>query len=118
MEEKIEITEEMVAKVKEKFNALVAEVKETRDEIGKAEGFLGNVKAAFKAIPDVVRAVEEFAKEIPATGAEKKELAVKVINGLVNIPLMPESIEAVLIGFAVDMAVSSFNKSKNWISKE
>ena len=68
---------------------------------------------------DVVHRVEELAANIKLAGADKKALAVKVINLLVDIPYVPESLEEIIFSYAVDAIVAAFNKKlgKGWLAK-
>lgn len=43
-------------------------------------------------------------------GKDKKSKAVEIINEFIDIPLLPESVEAKLIGIAVDCIVEVFNE--------
>lgn len=77
------------------------------------------VSAAVSVITDVVQRVETLGADLKLAGAQKKELAVAVINSLVDIPWVPEALEAQLIEFAVDAIVGAFNKKfgKGWLEK-
>lgn len=97
-------------------DTVVADLKATLGELKDFKG--GGVSGAIKNIPDVVHAVEKVAKDIKMSGDQKKELAIEVINRFIDIPLIPESGEAVLIGFVVDAVVAAFNKyGKAWLGK-
>ena len=77
------------------------------------------VSAAVSVITDVVQRVETLGADLKLAGAQKKDLAVAVINTLVDIPWVPEALEAQLIEFAVDAIVGAFNKKlgKDWLAK-
>jgi hypothetical protein len=77
------------------------------------------VSAAVSVITDVVQRVETIGADLKLAGDKKKELAVEVINALVDIPWVPEALEAQLIEFAIDAIVGAFNKKfgKDWLSK-
>ena len=77
------------------------------------------VSAAVSVITDVVQRVETLGADLKLAGAQKKELAVAVIDSLVDIPWVPEALEAQLIEFAVDAIVGAFNKKfgKGWLEK-
>ena len=70
-------------------------------------------------VADVVHKVEELAANIKLAGADKKALAVKVINLLVDIPYVPESLEEIIFSYAVDAIVAAFNRKlgKGWLAK-
>ena len=77
------------------------------------------VDGAIAALPEVIRAVETKASEVTGmTGAQKKELAVEVINALVDIPFLPEKLEGILIGWAIDAVIAALNKlvGKDWLA--
>jgi hypothetical protein len=77
------------------------------------------VEGALAVLPEAVIAVEKKAAELKTlSGAQKKELAVEVINILVDIPWLPEALEGKLIGLGIDLIVSSLNKiaGKEWIT--
>lgn len=79
-------------------------------------GFKGPIADVVKNIPDVVAAVEKVGVDLKLAGEQKRDLAVKIINRLVDIPLVPESVEAILIGFVVDAVVAAYNKyGKDWL---
>lgn len=85
--------------------------------VDAAKGIHG-VDGAIKIIPGVIQEVELAAQKTQGmTSAEKKELAVTIINRLIDIPRLPESVEAVIIGWAIDAAVSALNKlvGKDWL---
>lgn len=77
------------------------------------------VSAAVSVITDVVERVEILGADLKLAGTSKKELAVEIINTLVDIPWVPEAMEAQLIEFAVDAIVGAFNKKfgKGWLGK-
>ena len=101
-------TKELADKVMADLVALKAEFKD----------FKGGKREAVRNIPDVVHAVEKVCIDLKLAGDKKKEVAVLIINGMLDIPWIPESVEATLIGFAIDSVVAAFNKfGKNWIEK-
>jgi len=77
------------------------------------------IKAGFNVIIEVVERVEVVGADIKLAGSKKKELAVIVINKLIDIPYIPETAEAYLIGFAIDAMIAVLNKKigKDWLSK-
>jgi len=88
----------------------------TYGELVAARGLL----AIAKLFGPVIKTVEEVALEgVKLTGAEKKEAAVAVLNELIDIPLLPEWIEAKVISLVIDAVVEGFNSifSKLWIKK-
>ena len=88
----------------------------TYGELVKARGLL----AIAKLFGPVIKTVEEVALEgVKLSGAEKKEAAVAILNELIDIPLLPEWIEAKVISLIIDAVVEGFNSifSKLWIKK-
>ena len=77
------------------------------------------VTAAVSVITDVIERVESFGSSLKLAGDKKKELAVEVINKLVDIPYVPEASEAMMIDLAVEAIVGAFNKKfgKDWLAK-
>lgn len=55
----------------------------------------------------VLKAEQEFTA--PKSGEEKKAFVVNAINALIDIPIIPEFIEAKLLDAAIDLAVYVFN---------
>lgn len=69
------------------------------------------IRTVFTAIMDVVQAVETFSSTVSAlTSEEKKSAAVTLINELIDIPFIPEFLEASLISWSIDLVVSVFNR--------
>lgn len=80
---------------------------------------ISGLKAAIEAIPEVITLVEKLSAAEDLASADKKKLAVAVINELVDIPFLPESVEEMLIGWAIDAVISAFNKlvGKDWLAQ-
>lgn len=98
---------------------LAAETVEDLKDL-KAEGKkVKDVKSALQIIPAVIKKVEEISKNVKLASSQKKELAVAVINKLVDIPWVPEAAEAVLIGLAIDAIIAAVNKwfGASWLAK-
>lgn len=76
------------------------------------------VAAGVELISDVVHKVESLGVTLGVAGDKKRDLAVAVINKLLDIPYVPENVEAVLIGFTVDTVVRAFNRKfgKSWLA--
>jgi len=75
------------------------------DAIRVAVAFL---MSNFDKIVAVVKTIETELAGVE--GADKRDAAVKAINKLIDIPKVPEWIEEILIGMAVDFAVWLANK--------
>lgn len=108
----------------------IAAVKEAfKKKDGEPSGFLGipglikrmiaGVSKVHNLIADVVHKVEQLAAKVKLAGSDKRALAIKVVNLLVDIPYVPENIEAWVIGHAIDAIVAAFNKKlgKGWLAK-
>lgn len=89
-----------------------------KDIINRIKSVHG-VDGAVSAIPDVILMVEKYAAGITGlSGPDKKALAIEILNTLIDVPLLPEAIEAKLIGIAIDAAVGALNKiaGKEWVT--
>ena len=102
-------TKELATQLLWKFKDMKKEVGDVWDEI-KEKDWTG----AFKEIPDVLSQIQELGKAMKLTGEQKKEVAVHLINEMVNIPILPESIERKIISAVVESVLvalkSKFNK--------
>jgi hypothetical protein len=101
-------------KIKKLAEEIMTSGREIIDRIKSVHG----VEGAISAIPDVLIMVEKKAAELTGlSGAEKKQLAIEILNTLIDVPLLPEAIEGKLIGIAIDAAVAALNKiaGKEWI---
>ena len=97
-------------------DTVVEDMKKFGAELSDFKG--ASAKEAIKNIPDVVVAVEKVAKTVKELTGRKKEVAVEIINRFVDIPLIPESGEALLIGLVIDAVVAAFNRyGKTWLDK-
>lgn len=78
-----------------------------------------SLKDAAELLPEVIRMVEAAAADEEIIGADKKKLAVTLLNKLIDIPMLPEAVEGMLIGWAIDAIVSALNKlfGKDWLAK-
>jgi len=98
----------------ESLPEFVASARSVKEAIKAADGIFkkafAGAKAAAAVISDVINHVEEIGAVLEMAGAQKRALAVSVINTLVDIPLLPESGEAALIGFMVDLVVAAYNQ--------
>ena len=77
------------------------------------------VSAAVEVISDVVERVERVGADLKLAGDKKKELAVEVVNSLIDIPYVPEAAEAVMIELVIDTVVRTLNRrlGKDWLGK-
>jgi len=94
---------------------VLTDLSELKDQAKQVKG----VKDALQILPAVIKKVEEVAGGIKLAGAQKRELAIAVINKLVDIPWVPEAAEGALIGLAIDAIVSALNKllGTSWLAK-
>jgi len=98
-----------------KAKELIAKLGAVADEIKSVKSLSG----ALAVVPDVVKLVESVGQEEDIKGADKKQLAVAVLNALIDIPFLPESVEGMLIGWAIDAVVAALNKlvGPDWLAK-
>jgi len=101
------------------FLEIKALLADTKKNISDNNGWdLGDFKDVFRAVTLVVQLVEKYGKEVGATSKEKKQTAVKTLNWLIDIPVVPEWLEGKVIGVAIDAAVAALNKFKHdWTEK-
>ena len=106
---------------KELASKVVVEVKEIRDEIEEQSKAKKWYEVVYTAIPFVVEAVEGFALNYKTDlkGADKKKLAVNLLNQAIDIPYVPEWAEAKLFNFGIELVIKFFNKKfgKKWLEK-
>lgn len=102
---------------------LSADVKGIKEAVAAESNFFKKIwaggKALHKLIVHVINHVEEIAKDLKLASDQKRDLAVAIINKLVDLPILGEGAEAKIIGFAVDSIVTGFNENfgKEWFSK-
>ena len=111
-----EVNEELVYQLTKQ---LVEEMKDLRVSLGRIGKFSPEaVKSAYGIIIEAIRRIEVYTTEVKKlTSAEKKAVATRLINELVDVPIIPEAIESVLIGWSIDLIVYAFNKigGKSWL---
>jgi len=102
-------------KIEKLADEITNELLHLKEEVKKVKG----VKGVINVLPDVVKAVEVSASNVKLASDAKRELAIVIINKLIDVPYVPEVGEAVLIGLAIDTLISAFNKlfGKNWLDK-
>lgn len=91
-------------------------IRELGAQLGKAQG----LKGLGILIPAVLLAVEEVKLETGTlSGEHKREIASRVLNLLINLPILPEWIEGKILGMAVDWFVAFFNRSfgHSWMAQ-
>ena len=74
-------------------------------------------KKWFDGIKGILIKVEQ--ELVGQPGSAKRDTAIKLINNLVDIPLIPEFVEEKIIGLLVDFAIDMFNTylGKDWIDR-
>jgi len=108
------ITPEALNKVKEDVNAAIEVFKQNKD------WSISSINGKVDVLQTVLVEVEKTAKDLGGMlGADKKKLAVDVINTLIDIPMIPEWGEAILIEYVIDIVVTLFNKwfGHTWLDK-
>ena len=106
--------------LKEITEELFEDLKDLKIKLGRIGKF--NPEEAYKTyeiIVEVIKTLEQYSTEIrELTGAERKEVAVDLINDIVDIPFMPDFVEGALIGWSIDLAVHAFNRAggNEWLS--
>lgn len=114
------LADKTVADIRE--GKLVVEgLRDVKEAIKEASGFMGKIKAGAKAIGKLiygaVKYAEQLGRDMKLAGNQKRELAVQVVNKLIDLPWLNESMEATMIGFAIDVLVAGFNAhiGKKWL---
>ena len=72
----------------------------------------------YDVVSTVVRSIEDFASGMEDfSGEQKREAAIEILNDLLDVPFMPEFVEASLIGWTIDVLVTSFNRlgGNDWL---
>jgi len=71
-----------------------------------------------KFIEKLLEAIKT-AEEVITGGVEKKAYVIKLINAKIDIPWVPEVIEAKIIEYSVELVIFIFNQyiGKNWLNK-
>ena len=99
----------------EKSLDLLVAVQRAQDVIKK---FKAKEIGVIQFAQEVAKIIEEYANEVNAeiadgvvSGKDKKAIAVSIINSAIDIPLIPEGVEAYLIGLLVDWVVDLLNKT-------
>ena len=105
--------------LKELTALLFEDLKDLKIRLGRIGKFNPEaVQETYNIIIEVIKKVETYSVEVKTlTGEDKKKLAVEIINEVVDIPWMPEYIEAAIFGWSIDLLIDVFNKlgGKAWI---
>ena len=99
----------------EKTLDLLVAVQRAQDIIKK---FKAKEIGVIQLAQEVAKIVEDYANEVNATiaegkvsGKDKKAIAVSILNSAIDIPWVPEAVEAYLFGLLVDWVVDLLNKT-------
>ncbi len=69
------------------------------------------VKESYDIIIEAIRTIEDYSENVQQlTSEDKKAVAVKLLNEIIDIPWTPEFVEASLISWSIDLVVDVFNK--------
>jgi hypothetical protein len=104
----------------DQIDEIVAWVKAQVAALGdNIKGLFGNFSFGrlFNIVMFIVGLVEQAVVKFgPMSGKDKKEIATRVINDLVDIPIVPEYVEGAMIGWVIDQVVDYLNKvfGKKW----
>ena len=102
------ITKELILKALED---LKAEAKDAAEKLKSSRGIVAIGKAVFEIVPHAVELSEKLGKDLNLRGADKKALAVEIMNALIPWPWwIPASFRTALLEGAVEMAVAIFNR--------
>lgn len=71
-------------------------------------------------LPYIFRAIEMVAKDFPGlTSDQKREVTIKLLNELIDIPYIPNWLESSVIGMTVDVVIHTLNEffGETWLNK-
>ena len=100
----------------EQIEILTAELFESFEDLNIRLGRIGKfgpeaVKEAYDIIVEAIRVIEDYSENVQQlTSEDKKAVAVKLMNEIIDIPWTPEFVEASLISWSIDLVVDVFNK--------
>jgi hypothetical protein len=99
---------------------LFEDLKDLKIRLGRFGKFdRSAVFETYDIIIDVIKNVEEHSTNMSKlSGSDKKDLAVLVINKIIDIPFLPEYFEGVLIEWSIELSVQIVNKigGKDWLN--
>ena len=81
-------------------------VSDLKDKMSKA-GFFGKIVEIFRSVPIIVKLVEFFGLKEAIQGFDKKQIAIVILNRIINIPIAGEEWEGKMIGKCIDIFVDS-----------
>lgn len=101
------------------ISQLAARIRDMLDESLKQAKQISDIEDAIRFIGEVIAKIEALAPEIGGlTGREKKKVAVVLVNEFVNIPFVPEWLEAKVFDYVIEAIVKTLNSylGKGWLS--
>ena len=105
--------------IRQLIETIVGDLQDAKIRLGGFGEFNPEAMAeVYQIISTVVQAIEEFANGIDDfSGEEKREAAIEILNDILDIPFMPEFVEASFIGWSIDILVTSFNRlgGNDWL---
>lgn len=103
------ITKDLILEILEEVKG---ESKEIVAAIRGARGIIAIAKELFRIVPEVVEKVEIISEKLGIKGADKKALAIEILNALIPWPWwIPDGIRMALLDGAIEMAVAIFNRA-------
>jgi len=92
------------------ISQLAARIRDMLDESLKQAKQISDIEGAIRFIGEVISEIEVLAPEIgDLTGNEKKKVAVVLVNEFVNIPFVPEWLEAKIFDYVIEAIVKTLN---------
>lgn len=76
------------------------------------------ISVIWEIVVEVITAIEKYSSEVEhLTSHEKRSIAAQSLNALIDIPWVPEWMEAKVFDFAVDGAIQLFNSilGNSWL---
>ena len=78
------------------------------------------LRSVYMAIADVIVFIESISRETRAlSGKQRRDAAVRALNQVINIPILPEALEKRLFGVLVDAVVQTLNRflGHDWLNR-
>lgn len=73
-------------------------------------GLLRNLSDLYAIIHESVADIQKLTKDVLVTGKQKKDVAVAVINRIVDIPYLPEKVEEFILNYGIDLAIAQLKR--------
>lgn len=102
----------MNEQLREITEELLSELNQKKIKLGRIGKFNADaVKDSYVVITNTVKMIEIYAEDLEDFNGEgKREVAVAMLNEVIDIPFLPEFVEGALLGWSVDLAVDLFNR--------